>query len=51
MDGDRGDLAELVEKKRNMDYYFRPQFTNKIAAAENNKKTSLTVARTLDVYV
>ena len=36
MDGDRGDLAELV-KKRNTDYDFPPPFTNKFVGAENNR--------------
>ena len=36
MNGDRGDLAELV-KKRNKDYDFPPSFTNKFVGAENDK--------------
>ena len=34
MDGDRGDLTELV-KKHNTDH-FPPPFTNKFVGAENN---------------
>ena len=37
MDGNRGDLAELVKKKRNTDYDFLPQFTNEFVGAENTK--------------
>ena len=45
MDGDCGDLAELVEKHGKHTYYdFPPPFTNKFVGAENNKskrRTSL----------
>ena len=42
MDGDRGDMAEFVEKKRNTDYDFPPPYTNKFVWAENDKSPAET---------